>query len=136
MPEAIKLKPLLRFIFCIGIMIILIGFLGQSIQSGIPGFAFLNGGLSLGGGLIICWIFSIKHQWLGLMGAGVVSLLGFCKSITNFRDFLLWLSAPFPKPAAISLLQMSVALMTFVTLIFCIRALIHERTRRMIGELK
>jgi hypothetical protein len=136
MTKTVQLKPLLRFIFCVGILIIIIGFLGQRMLPGIPGFAFLNGGLSLGGGLIICWIFAIKNQWLGLIGAGIVSLIGFCKSITNLKGLMTWLIAPSPKPTLIPLLQISVAAMTFIILVFCIRSLLREKTRRILDELQ
>lgn len=75
---------MLRFlIFLSGVTIIGFGFFGLNLLEKKLGMAFLLGSLTLGGGFLICGFFSLKMQWHGFIGAGILALLGFGRGIMN-----------------------------------------------------
>ncbi len=74
------------YIFTSALAIIALGFIGNSQLDKSAAPPFLLGALTLGGGLIICGIFSIKMLWHGLIGAAVLALLGFGRGILNLSD--------------------------------------------------
>lgn len=118
-----------------GMLIIAIGFAGKSMLSDrYESFSFLLGGLTLGGALLICGLFSLKNPWHGMIGGGVVALIGFCRTMVNVPTWAEWLSQPSPRSAATPLLEMVVALITASISIMVLRKLLAERTRRMLEE--
>ncbi|RYD46463.1 MAG: hypothetical protein EOP83_29640, partial [Verrucomicrobiaceae bacterium] len=59
-------------IFIGGILIAALGFMVFQ-QTKDP--TLLQGGLTLGGGLVICGFFSLRAKWHGITGAAVLALL-------------------------------------------------------------
>lgn len=74
------------YIFLVGAAIITVGILAQTRMEKEAAMAMMVGSLTLGGGFIICGIFSIKMKWHGVIGAGILSLLGFGRGLFNLPD--------------------------------------------------
>jgi hypothetical protein len=124
----------MRFlIFFGGVMILVLGVAGTRLLGKNEGLALLQGTLTLGGGLIICGLFSLKMRWHGVIGAGVLSLLGTARGAGNFPDFLKLLGGENPRGAAPAL-ELGVTLICLLLLLRVIRALQRERTRRLLEE--
>ena len=124
-----------RLSFLLGLTCLGIGIFGKTmLLDRNESFSFLLGGLTLGGAFIICWIFSIKNYWHGIVGSGIVALLGFCRTMVNLPNWAEWISHPAPKPPATPLLEMTVALLTFCYIILIVKALFAERMRKMLAN--
>lgn len=87
----------------------------------------LQGGLTLGGGFVICGIFAIRAKWHGIAGAGVLAFLGFIRTVPSIVSGEKGPATPFMLGAGIICL---------VVLIAVIQALRAERARRSIEKLK
>lgn len=85
--------------------------------------SLLQGGLTLGGGFVICGIFSLSAKWHGVVGAGVLALLGLIRALPNVGG-------------SAQLFYASAAVTCSVVLITAIRALLAERARRSVEKLK
>jgi hypothetical protein len=112
-----------RLIFATGALLIAIGF-GAFQMSKDP--SLLQGGLTLGGGFIICGIFSMKAKWHGIIGAGVLALLGAARTIPSLitqQDSTM----AFRATAGV------ICLILLVAVVKCLKA---ERDRRSIEQLK
>jgi hypothetical protein len=113
-------------IFIGGIAICLLGFLFFKKPEDFP---LLQGGLTLGGGLIICGLFSLRSKWHGVAGAGILSFLGIMRAVpalwSGFREGVP--SARFEAMAG------AICLIVFVA---AVRALLAERTRVAVERLK
>ncbi len=124
----------MRFqIFFSGAMILILGVMGMQVLAKNDALAFLQGALTLGGGMLICGLFSLKMQWHGIIGAGVLALLGAARGVGNVPDFVKLLSgdhARGPAPA----LELGVTLISAILLLRVLRALQAERIRRMLEE--
>jgi len=83
----------------------------------------LQGGLTLGGGLIICGFFSLKAPWHGIAGAGVLALLGAARTVPKLGEEPRWFHA-------------AAAGVCLVLLVAAARCLLAERTRRTVEMLK
>jgi hypothetical protein len=119
----------------LGILIIAIGFAGKVLLPGRnESFSFLQGGLSLGGAFVICYLFARQHYWHGMIGSGVVALLGFCRSIVNAPRWFDWLQHASPKPPATPALEMAVTLLCLWYFIRVLRLLLTERQRRLLND--
>ena len=70
-------------IFISAALILGIGFLGLSLLGKDLGVPVFLGSATLGGGLLICALFSLKMPWHGYIGAAVLSLLGLSRGILN-----------------------------------------------------
>lgn len=88
--------------------------------------SLLQGGLTLGGGFLICAAFSLKAKWHGFVGAGVLALIGALRSAPALVS---------ERGAAFPFMATAFAL-CFVLLIATVRCLLAERTRRSIERLK
>jgi len=95
--------------------------------------AFLQGGLTLGGGIIICGLFSLKSKWHGLIGAGVLALLGVSRGLANIPDFIKLASGDRQRGPA-PVMELGVTLICLLLLLRVIAALHRERIRRMLEE--
>ena len=71
------MKAIRVAIFLAAAAVIGLGFLGLNVLEKDPGMAFLLGSLTLGGGILISGLFSLKMPWHGIIAAGVLALLGF-----------------------------------------------------------
>ena len=124
-----------RLSFLLGLICLGIGIFGKTIlPDRNESFSFLLGGLTLGGSFIICWIFSIKNYWHGIVGSGIVALLGFCRTMVNLPNWAEWIAHPAPKPPATPMLEMIVAILTFCYMILIVRSLFAERLRKMLAN--
>ena len=74
----------MRFhIFFSGLAILALGFAAMHALEKPAAIGVLLGALTLGGGLIICGLFSLRYRWHGIIGAGVIALLGASCGIEN-----------------------------------------------------
>ena len=83
----------------------------------------LQGGLTLGGGLIICGFFSVKAKWHGITGAGMLALLGAVRTVPKLGAEPRWFYG-------------ASAVICVIVLISAARCLLAERTRRAVEKLK
>ncbi|MGJ8644174.1 MAG: hypothetical protein ACSHX9_12265 [Luteolibacter sp.] len=120
-------------IFLAGIAIIATGIQGLSLLEKDPAVGFLSGALTLGGGIFICGLFSIKMPWHGIAGAGVLALLGLGRGIMNLPDLPAYLSGVRERGNA-PILELAVTVVCAILLLRMLRALSIERTRRMLAE--
>jgi hypothetical protein len=124
-----------RLSFLLGLICLAIGIFGKTIlPDRNESFSFLLGGLTLGGAFIICWIFSIKNYWHGIVGSGIVALLGFCRTMVNLPRWADWLANPAPRPPATPVLEILVAILTLGYIMLIVRSLFAERTRKMLAD--
>lgn len=117
------------FIFLAAAVIVGLGFYGTGIMDKEDGMAFLLGCLTLGGGLLISGLFSLKMPWHGIIGAGVLALLGFGRGVMNFPGFAKYLTGERDRGAAPAL-ELCITLVCAMLLVRVIRALAAEKTRR------
>ncbi len=120
-------------VFFSGAMIIAFGFLSLQILDRDPALAFVQGALTLGGGIIIAGLFSIKMKWHGLIAAGVLAMLGFVRGVGNVPDFIGIFSGDRSRGGAPAL-EFGVTVTCLVLLLRVLRALQRERVRRMLEE--
>lgn len=92
------------------------------------GMAFLLGCLTLGGGLLISGLFSLKMPWHGIIGAGVLALLGFGRGALNLPDFAKYLVGERERGVAPAL-ELCVTLVCAMLLLRVLRAWAADRRR-------
>lgn len=114
-------------------IIVGLGFLGTFRLEKDAGMAFLLGTLTLGGGFLICGLFSLNMPWHGVLGGGVLALLGFGRGILNAPDFAEFLTGSRTRGIAPPL-EMAVTLVCVAVLLRVHRAWSLERIRRMHEE--
>ncbi|MCW1886656.1 hypothetical protein OKA04_18095 [Luteolibacter flavescens] len=102
---------------------ILIALLGLAVFQQTKDPVLLQGGLTLGGGFVICGIFSLRSKWHGITGAGVLALLGAARSLPKLGSEPQWYYA-------------GAAAVCCVLMITVVRALLTERTRQAVEKLK
>jgi hypothetical protein len=87
----------------------------------------LQGGLTLGGGFIICAIFTFRAKWHGLAGAGLLAFLGVLRTlpaaVTDSRN----------PSTSFMLAAGAICLVVLISVISVLRA---ERRRQSIERLK
>ncbi len=94
------------------------------------------GGLSLGGAWLICWIFSLRDYWHGVIGAGAVSLLSLTRAFDQARRLGEWLSSPPPRSAPVALIEVLISLLAAAVFVMAVKAVMNERERRLVESLK
>lgn len=114
-----------RLIFSAGILLCLLGITCASTLSKAEAHGFLQGTLTLGGGWIICAIFSIRMPWHGFIGAGILALLGAARAVANLPKW-------FVPNRPLTLLEILTFGISMVVLVAALRVLAKERTRRML----
>jgi hypothetical protein len=119
------------YIFTCGLAILATGFAATSLLDKAHAVGFVQGALTLGGGLVICGIFSIRMQWHGIIGAGVLALLGAARGLGNVPDLVKFVGGDRSRQTA-PLLEMGVTVICLLLLLKVIRALSRERVRRML----
>lgn len=87
----------------------------------------LQGGLTLGGGFIICGIFALRAKWHGIAGAGVLAFLGFLRTVPAVVSGDKGPSTPF---------MLAAGAICVTVLISVVRVLRAERRRASIERLK
>lgn len=120
-------------VFFSGAVVIGLGFLAMQVLTRGEALGFLHGALTLGGGLLICGLFSIKSHWHGIIGAGVIALLGAGRGFGNFPHLIDALSGNSDQRAA-SLMELGVTLVCLVLLMRVLAALGRERVQRMLDS--
>ena len=79
--------PVMRFqIFFSGVAVLALGMAAMQMLAKDAAIGFLQGALTLGGGFIICGLFSLKMKWHGIIGGGVLALLGAARGLGNLPD--------------------------------------------------
>ena len=121
------------YIFVSGLAIVAMGGAAMSILGKTDAQGFLYGALQLGGGILICGLFSLKMQWHGIIGAGVLALLGTARGMGNLPGLAQFLAGDRPQ-GPLPLLELGATLLCILLLLRVIRALHRERVRRMLEE--
>ena len=120
-------------IFLSSAVIIGLGFSATRFLEKAPAYGFLTGALTLGGGILICGLFSLKSRWHGVIGAGIVALLGAARGIGNIvklPGYFAGSRADGPAP----LLESAVAVICLLLLFRVYRTLQAEKLRRMLAS--
>lgn len=117
-------------VFC-GLVIIATGIAAMSILAKPDSVGFLQGALTLGGGIVICGAFSVRMKWHGIIGAGILAMLGAARGVGNLPGLAKFLTGERPRGAT-PVLEMGVTLICLLLLLKIIRALSQERVRRML----
>lgn len=117
-------------IFASGAAILALGMTAHRMLEKDDALAFLQGSLTLGGGLVICGLFSLKMRWHGLIGAGVLALLGTARGLGNVPDLLKLMSGDRSRGPA-PMLEMGVTMVCLLLLMRVLGALRRERARRL-----
>ncbi|QTN31425.1 hypothetical protein HZ994_03475 [Akkermansiaceae bacterium] len=117
-------------LFLAAAIIIGLGMLGTMRLEKEAGTAFLLGSLTLGGGFLICGLFTLGMPWHGIIGGGVLALLGFGRGVLNFPDFAQFIVGTRPRGIAPAL-ETAVTLVCISVLLRCYRAWAQERVRRI-----
>jgi len=130
-PRCVSLSGMRTHIFLTGILILAAGIAGMSFLPKMPGFEFLRGGLTLGGALVICGIFTIRMYWHGIIGAGIVSLIGTGKGLMGIMAVPDWFRGDRTRGIA-PFLELGILILCMVLLLRVLKALQAERTRRML----
>jgi len=121
------------YIFICGATIMAMGLAAPEMLAAGGSLGFLQGTLTLGGGLIICGLFSIKMKWHGLIGAGILGLLGAARGAGNLPGFFEYVGGSRPR-GSMPVFEIGVAMICLLLVIRVIRVLHQERVRRMLEE--
>ncbi|MEP4078747.1 hypothetical protein [Haloferula sp.] len=89
--------------------------------------AVFQGALTLGGGFIICGLFSLSSKWHGIIGAAVLALLGAARCAPALLDL--------PNKTKAAPFQAGAFVICAVVLVIIVRELRAERARRQMEEL-
>jgi len=110
-----------------------LGFIGMDQLDKDNGMAFLLGSLTLGGGFLICGLFSLQMLWHGIIGAGVLAMLGIGRGVMNLPGIAEFFSGNRPRGIA--------PVLELATLVICTYLLLRiwqawslERIRRRMEE--
>ncbi|MBC8127989.1 MAG: hypothetical protein H8M99_12680 [Gloeobacteraceae cyanobacterium ES-bin-144] len=120
-------------VFFSGAAIVALGIVATKLLGRQDSLAYLQGALTLGGGLVICGLFSLKMKWHGLIGAGVLALLGTARGLGNLPDLFKLANGDHTRGPA-PILELGVTLICLLLLMRTLRALQRERIRRMLEE--
>jgi hypothetical protein len=124
----------MRFLlfFCAA-AILALGIAAFRTLEGDAAYGFLSGALTLGGGILICALFSLRMPLHGLIGAGVLALLGAARGVQNLAALpKFWLGDRSRGVAPV--LESAVALICILLLLHVVRRLKIERARWMLAK--
>lgn len=121
------------FIFVCGITIVAMGIATTFLMPKEMWPGFLRDALSLGGGLIICGLFSLKMPWHGLIGAGVLAFLGAAVGLKSLPLVFRFATGD-RSNGSLPVFEFGVTMICLLLLIRVIRTLYRERLRRMLEE--
>lgn len=116
-----------------GIAVIAIGIIGMTQLEKAAGPPFLLGSLTLGGGFIICYLFTFRMLWHAVIGAGALALLGFSRGVLNLPDAAKYLVGERSRGQA-PVLELVVTILCAYLLIRIFGAWKRERLRRLQEE--
>jgi len=121
------------YIWVSGLAILATGIAAMWILAKPDSVGFLQGALTLGGGIVICGAFSVKMKWHGTIGAGVLALLGAARGLANVPGLVKFVTGDRPRGST-PILELGVTLICLLLLLKIIRALSRERVRRMLDS--
>lgn len=121
------------YILLCGVVILAMGVAAMFILEKTDGQGFLYGAMQLGGGLLICGIFTIRMPWHGMIGAGVIALLGTARGLANLPGFVKFLGGN-RDHGTTPLLELGVTIICFLLFLRVVQVLQRERLRRMLEE--
>ena len=121
------------YIFLCGLMILASGGAAMNVLEKKDALGFLQGALTLGGGLIICGLFSLKMKWHGIVGAGILALLGTARGLGNLPGLAKFMAGDRLRGTT-PMLEAGVTVICLLLLVKVIRELHRERVRRMLEE--
>ena len=114
-----------------GIAIISLGFWSTTLLSEKESIAYLQGALTLGGGLLICAAFTIRMPWHGIIGAGILALLGFVRGLGNLPKLVT------DQPhTSLPFLELAITVLTASLFARVIVTLLKEKSHRSIQSLR
>ena len=119
------------FLFTSGAAILGLGVAAHFLLDKPHAAGFLEGALKLGGGIVICGLFSLKMPWHGIIGAGILALLGAARGLGNLPGLAKFFAGD-QSQGTQPLLEVGVTAICLLLLISVGRALLRERTRRML----
>lgn len=126
----------MRFaIFLCGLSIVAAGILAMFMLEKKDSLGFLVGTMQLGGGILICGIFSFRMEWHGIIGAGIIALLGAARGLGNTPGLFKYLAGDQPH-GPLPLLEVGITALCMILFFKTIRALFQERLRRMLESEK
>ena len=120
-------------LFASGVAVLLLGWQAQGLLARDEALGFLHGALVLGGGLLICGLFSLKMKWHGIIGGGVLALLGAARGLGNLPALATYLSSD-RQGGPTPLLELGVTAVCLLVLLRVLVALYRERVRRLLEE--
>jgi hypothetical protein len=124
----------MRFqIFFSGAAVLALGIAATRMLEKDAATGFLQGALTLGGGLLICGLFSLKMKWHGIIGGGALGLLGAARGAGNLPDLAAFLAGGRERGAA-PLLEFGITVICLVLLLRTLGELQRERVRRMLED--
>jgi len=109
-----------------------LGLLGATAIDGPAALGYAVTGLTLGGALLICGLFSLQNRWHGIIGGAVVALIGAVHNATAIAGTLHSLATGNGVPLA-GLCRALISILCFALLAVVVRALLHERAKRQLG---
>ena len=121
------------YIFLIGACLLASGAAALYLLQRPQSIEFLDGAMKLGGGIIICGLFSLKMRWHGIIGAGILALLGLARGLANLPGLFRFISGDRSHQTA-PLLEAGVTVLCLLLFVRVIRELYRERLRRMLEE--
>ncbi len=119
------------FVFVCGATIVAMGVATTHLMVSDEWLGFFQGALTLGGGILICGLFSLKMPWHGLIGAGVLALLGAARGLGNVPDIVKFAMGDRAR-GSMPVFEFGVTVICLLLLMRVIRALHRERVRRML----
>ncbi|MBJ7284210.1 MAG: hypothetical protein JHD00_03845 [Akkermansiaceae bacterium] len=126
-----NLSPMRFYLFLVGLTILATGGAAPYLMNHVDALGYVTGALQLGGGILICGLFSLKMPWHGIIGAGVLALLGAARGIGNLPGLAKFVTGNRPHGFT-PVMELGVTLLCTLLLVKITRALFQERTRRML----
>ena len=120
----------LAILLC-GLLVCLLGIAALRILPERDAFPFFQGALTLGGGWLICFGFSFRMLWHGILGAGVLALLGMARGLGNIPKFF-----PPQSPNTQSYLELAITALSAALLARVLTTLFQEKSRRQAQALR
>ena len=121
------------YIFVIGVAVIFIGILAQTRMEKEAAMPMLVGCLTLGGGFLICGLFSIKMLWHGILGAGALSLISLARGLFNLPDAAKFIVGERPRGNE-PMFEFAITILSALLFTRVLAAWAGERKRRMLEE--
>lgn len=119
------------FVFVCGVTIVAMGVATTRLMAPDIWPGFLRDTLTLGGGLIICGIFSLKMPWHGFIGAGVMALIGAAVGLKTLPAAFRFAMGERIN-GSMPVFELGVTVICILLLMRIIRALHRERVRRLL----